>query len=112
MRNNLLDAVVKPTITSGRRGTKKGPQSMDQFKVRGCKCLTGLTPQGGFEPPTLRLTVASAHSARERYGVSLSNKHGPQLAISSDGRFIRGDTEFEVEGAQQRAQTSCSQRMP
>ena len=68
------------------------------------KSLKKLAAQAGFEPATLRLTVASAFSANELYRASSSNKHGRDLTISVKPPFVRTHLESHRPGAQKEAQ--------
>ncbi len=62
-----------------------------------------MAPQAGFEPATLRLTVASRGAGTESYGVVCSNTRGLRLAISSFHHFVLSQFTFRREWAQKGA---------
>ncbi len=77
----LLDAPPEPRHPT--KGQKKGnlPHQRPSAPRKSSKCLGKVAPQAGFEPATLRLTVASPGCGTTHHSFSSSNEFGPGLAI-------------------------------
>jgi len=106
----LLDSTIAlppaPTETERTERAIKGQRAATRHR-RSAKVVgfpKRLAPQAGFEPATLRLTVASVFSINELYRASSSNKYGRDLTISIKPPFVRTHLEFHRQGAQKEAQ--------